>query len=203
MLDRSPRRSVSNFRDRVGGGSVNMVVLLKMPSDYHCNHCHLRFSTGWFHHDGPCDGAPYYASTLLVCSECGTQHSMDHAETQMEKIALSQECEYALLDIPPQFPDRLTCNPCPIHASTNEELQSVEYDLDRRILVTSASLRPVRILPSTCPGLRDTLALSTVECGYCGSIRALVKEWNETIHKHCPSCKEPLDTRFHDSLWWT
>ena len=26
MLDRSPRRSVSNFRDRVGGGSVNMVV---------------------------------------------------------------------------------------------------------------------------------------------------------------------------------
>ena len=27
MLDRSPRRSVSNFRDRVGGGSVNMGVL--------------------------------------------------------------------------------------------------------------------------------------------------------------------------------
>ncbi len=26
MLDRSPRRSVSNFRDRVGGGSVNIVV---------------------------------------------------------------------------------------------------------------------------------------------------------------------------------
>ena len=26
MLDRSPRRSVSNFRDRVGGGSVNMGV---------------------------------------------------------------------------------------------------------------------------------------------------------------------------------
>ena len=26
MLDRSPRRSVSNFRDRVSGGSVNMVV---------------------------------------------------------------------------------------------------------------------------------------------------------------------------------
>jgi len=26
MLDRSPRRSVSNFRDCVGGGSVNMVV---------------------------------------------------------------------------------------------------------------------------------------------------------------------------------
>ena len=28
MLDRSPRRSVSNFGDRVGGGSVNMVVEL-------------------------------------------------------------------------------------------------------------------------------------------------------------------------------
>ncbi len=27
MLDRSPRRSVSNFRIRVGGGSVNMVVI--------------------------------------------------------------------------------------------------------------------------------------------------------------------------------
>jgi hypothetical protein len=27
MLDRSPRRSVPNFRDRVGGGSVNMGVL--------------------------------------------------------------------------------------------------------------------------------------------------------------------------------
>ena len=27
MLDRSPRRSVSNFRDRVGGGSVNIVVI--------------------------------------------------------------------------------------------------------------------------------------------------------------------------------
>ena len=29
MLDRSPRRSVSNFRDRVCGGSVNMFVLRK------------------------------------------------------------------------------------------------------------------------------------------------------------------------------
>ena len=27
MLDRSPRRSVSNFRDRIGGGSVNIVVV--------------------------------------------------------------------------------------------------------------------------------------------------------------------------------
>jgi len=32
MLDRSPRRSVSNFRDRVCGGSVNMFVLqLRIP----------------------------------------------------------------------------------------------------------------------------------------------------------------------------
>jgi hypothetical protein len=29
MLDRSPRRSVANFRDRVGGGSVNMGVIPK------------------------------------------------------------------------------------------------------------------------------------------------------------------------------
>ncbi len=29
MLDRSPRRSVLNFRDRVGGGSVNMVVICR------------------------------------------------------------------------------------------------------------------------------------------------------------------------------
>ncbi len=31
LLARSPRRSVSNFRDRVGGGSVNMVVIWEKP----------------------------------------------------------------------------------------------------------------------------------------------------------------------------
>jgi ribosomal protein L7/L12 len=48
-----------------------------MPSDFHCNHCDLRFSVGWFHYHDFRSG--YGAQTLLVCTQCGVQHSLEIA----------------------------------------------------------------------------------------------------------------------------
>lgn len=47
-----------------------------MPSDYQCNACNLRFSIGWFHYH--VFGSGYGSSTLIVCSKCGAQHSVEH-----------------------------------------------------------------------------------------------------------------------------
>lgn len=47
-----------------------------MPSDYECPQCHLGFSVGWFHYHRHESG--YGGRTLLVCTACGVQHSIEH-----------------------------------------------------------------------------------------------------------------------------
>jgi RNase P subunit RPR2 len=47
-----------------------------MPSDFECPNCHLGFSVGWYHYHRSDSG--YIARTLLVCSVCGVQHSIEH-----------------------------------------------------------------------------------------------------------------------------
>lgn len=47
-----------------------------MPSEYECDSCKLNFSVGWFHYHDLSSG--YCAETLLVCTACGTVHSVEH-----------------------------------------------------------------------------------------------------------------------------
>ena len=47
-----------------------------MPSDFECQNCHLAFRVGWYHYHRLDSG--YGARTLLVCSVCGIQHSIEH-----------------------------------------------------------------------------------------------------------------------------
>src|ERR1035437_9151531 len=50
----------------------------QMPQSFYCKACKLGFAVGWYHyHDSP-DG--YGAETLLVCSACGTMHSIQHPD---------------------------------------------------------------------------------------------------------------------------
>src|SRR5262245_55217581 len=48
-----------------------------MPLVFKCMHCKLGFTTGWYHYQRQDSG--YCARTLLVCTECGTQHAIEHA----------------------------------------------------------------------------------------------------------------------------
>jgi len=50
---------------------------IPMPTDYACKTCDLRFSVGWFHYHLFETG--YGSETLLVCTACGTQHSIQIA----------------------------------------------------------------------------------------------------------------------------
>jgi hypothetical protein len=67
MLDRSPRRSVSNFRDRIGGGSVNIGVLSRgVQSDLMTND-HTRILAPYHLHVG-----------ALVCRRHNDRVHPDH-----------------------------------------------------------------------------------------------------------------------------
>ena len=48
-----------------------------MPTEIGCRNCSLRFSVGWFHYHDFASG--YGSQTLLVCTNCGTQHSIEIA----------------------------------------------------------------------------------------------------------------------------
>ena len=48
-----------------------------MPNEYTCNHCRLEFTVGWFHYHFFDSG--FAAETNLVCSACGTCHTVKHA----------------------------------------------------------------------------------------------------------------------------
>jgi hypothetical protein len=47
-----------------------------MPTDHQCFSCGICFSVGWFHYHV---FDTYCAETYLVCAECGTWHSVQHA----------------------------------------------------------------------------------------------------------------------------
>lgn len=46
-----------------------------MPVDYECHGCLLAFSLGTYHYHVHDSG--YFGRTLLVCVECGLQHSLE------------------------------------------------------------------------------------------------------------------------------
>jgi hypothetical protein len=48
-----------------------------MPTTWRCTSCRLVLPVGWFHYGR--GAQPYWAATLLVCSECGTAHAVEHA----------------------------------------------------------------------------------------------------------------------------
>jgi hypothetical protein len=47
-----------------------------MPSEYECDECGLNFTVGWYHYHRFDSG--YGGRTLLVCTSCGTVHSLEH-----------------------------------------------------------------------------------------------------------------------------
>ena len=47
-----------------------------MPSQYECKNCKLNFTIGWSRYHQSDSG--YGGRTMLVCSKCGTMHSIEH-----------------------------------------------------------------------------------------------------------------------------
>lgn len=48
-----------------------------MPTSYVCSNCNYSVSLGWFHYHDFSSG--FGSQTLLLCTECGTQHAIHHA----------------------------------------------------------------------------------------------------------------------------
>jgi rubredoxin len=57
--------------------SQSQVIRLNcvMPLDYQCSQCRLGFSVGTYHYHSHASG--YFGRTLLLCSNCGTQHAIE------------------------------------------------------------------------------------------------------------------------------
>lgn len=58
-----------------------------MPTEYTCSACSLKVTLGWFHAHDVSDG--YGASTLLMCGQCGAQHSI--------RIAIDPEARASMM----------------------------------------------------------------------------------------------------------
>jgi len=164
-----------------------------------CKKCQLKFSTGWFHHDGCVDGQPYYATTLLVCLICGTQHWVDHAETCVEERFSNAEREYCLMELAAdQYPDRLLCA---LRPDFDGEKDTDVIESAAILLEQSCKLRPVRKLPSVYAGIKDKIATSRIACGYCKTTGTLIESWDVRYNKNCPNCGESMDDAV--SFWMT
>ena len=69
-----------------------------MPIDIECSVCKLGFSVGVYHYHSHVTG--YFGRTLMVCTECGTQHELeiplDESKTPFRLRSLVEpafECE--------------------------------------------------------------------------------------------------------------
>jgi hypothetical protein len=60
-----------------GDDCPHVDLVVTMPTTFVCNDCALRFSSGWYHYHRFDSG--YCGRTLLVCTECGTQHALEWA----------------------------------------------------------------------------------------------------------------------------
>ena len=166
-----------------------------MPLDFTCDDCGLRFTTGWFHHAGCIDGAEYFASSQLVCTSCGAQHGVDHAETLPNPRLSVRAGELSVSDLAnEQHPDRLTCLDGPTFCTTYDEAY-----LNSRVLLESVSIRPIRRHPNIHAGLGDKINTRNLRCGHCDSVGTLTVDWYKVKHAVCPHCGGPMP---HEGAIW-
>jgi hypothetical protein len=183
MLSASRLQSFSCIRP------VVLIAFSAMPSNFYCNACKLRFSVGWFHYHDSSDG--YGAETLLVCSACGTMHTVQHPTPVFRPIlwGLFQK------RVASEKKDRLMAQESPLFAEVTDD----------SILGITGEGRECKISHELCPPskhdyMKGFIDLAPVECHYCQRKATLVKEWSMQ-NVRCPACGKPELS--HQQTWMT
>src|SRR5437899_7260936 len=86
-----------------------------MPQSFYCKACHLGFAVGWFHYHDCADG--YWAETMLICSACGTMHTVVHPG-KIEKPVLGGLFRK---HVEPELPDLLKAQDGPVQVNSPED----------------------------------------------------------------------------------
>jgi len=139
MLDRSPRRSVSNFRDRFGGGSVNIAVIGKN------RHVPLPFKK---------------AMAFSICPLCGEAM---HGLPDMNDLAAWYAKNHP--DLPVGSVITYSCMDCTHEYAIGESVISRDRE-DPNVYAISSIVRrenqPPLLIVNTPNGVRRTLAVTQI-----------------------------------------
>ena len=150
-----------------------------MPSNYYCASCELGFALGWFHYHGAADG--FDAETLLVCSACGTMHTVGHPATV--RIPVMGGLFYRRGT--PEKTDKLMAQSGPCFVENAEDDVMLRLKKWEECKVTHA-LRP----QNKHSYMKDFLDLGPLRCHHCGRSSTLVRDrdYHDVI---CPACGQP------------
>jgi predicted Zn-ribbon and HTH transcriptional regulator len=150
-----------------------------MPSNYFCASCKLGFAVGLFHYHEVTDG--YWAGTLLVCSACGTMHSVEQPAAVRAPILGGLFFRKGV----PEKLDRLIAQsgPCYLESAGNNVMLSLKSWEECKI---SHILRP----PGKHSYMKDFLDLGPANCNHCGRSATLVRDWGD-FNVRCPACGKP------------
>jgi hypothetical protein len=150
-----------------------------MPTNYYCMACNLGFALGWFHYHHVAEG--HWAETLLVCSACGTMHSVGHSAPTSKPVLgglFSRKTKPGKLETLMAQP-----GPCFINNAENDVLQSLKPW--EKCEVTHV-LRP----PSKHSYMKNFLDLGPVKCHHCARLSSIVKD-RDYHDLRCPACGQP------------
>ncbi len=150
-----------------------------MPESFYCKACKLGFAVGWFHYHGSADG--FGAETLLVCSACGTMHTVQHPSSVRTPVfggLFSRAGE-------PEKPDRLMAQdgPCFVNSPENDIMEWLQ---EWHECPTTHVLCP----KSKHSYMKGFIDLGPVKCHHCSRVATLVREW-ASQNVRCPACGKP------------
>jgi ribosomal protein S27E len=150
-----------------------------VPSNHYCASCKVGFAVGWYHYHEERDG--FGAETLLVCSGCGTMHSVAHPSPVRIPIL------GGLFHRPgrPEKTERLMAQsgPCFLGSAEQDVMEHLKAWVECRV---AHALRP----PSKHSYMKDFLELAPVKCHHCDRSSTLVRDWGYQ-NVRCPACGEP------------
>ena len=153
-----------------------------MPSNHYCASCKLGFALGWFHYHDSSGG--YGAETLLVCSACGTMHSVWHPATARIPVFGGLFSRRGA----PAKVERLMAQsgPCFLESANDDIMGSLKQWEECQV---THVLRP----SSKHSYMKDFLELSPAKCHHCGRSSTLVRDW-DYHNVRCPACGKPSVT---------
>jgi len=158
---------------------VVLFLSSQMPNSFYCKACKLGFAVGWFHYHECPDG--YGAETLLVCSACGTMHTIQHPAFVSIPVLGGLFHKSGKSD----KTDRLLAQDGPLFANSPED-PILGHLKEWRDCQTSHDLCP----KSKYKYMQDFIDLAPVKCHHCKRPFTLVKEWaNQNVR--CPGCGKP------------
>ena len=150
-----------------------------MPNSFYCKACKLSFAVGWFHYHGSAED--FWAETLLVCSACGTMHTVQHPVSARIPVLGGL---FSKIGTPKKL-DRLMAQDGPRFVDSTED----------RLLGWLREWHECSIAHVLCPKskhayMKGFIDLEPVKCHHCSRSETLVRTW-EPYNVRCPACGKP------------